>query len=181
MAEALLSVEHLSKRFRLRGPLGSHGPWLSAVDDVNLSLEPGEVLGLVGESGSGKSTLARMLVRILHPSDGRIVFAGRDITELRGRESRELRRRIQIVFQDPYSSLDPRMRIGAIVAEGLYHSKLARPRAAPADRRAAEGGGRGGGRGGGSASGAGRGGAGRGGGGGGGGGGGVFFFFFFFF
>ena len=127
MSDAFLSVEHISKRFRLGGPFaGRKAAWLSAVDDVSFTVEPGEVLGLVGESGSGKSTLARMLVQLLAPTGGRIVFRGQDITQLGRRDARDIRRRIQIVFQDPYSSLDPRMRVRAVIGEGLYHSKLGR-------------------------------------------------------
>ena len=125
MSEALLSVEHVSKRFRLSGALlGRRAVWLSAVDDVSFVLAPGEVLGIVGESGSGKSTLARMLVQLLEPSSGRIVFCGHDVAGLGRGATRDVRRRIQIVFQDPFSSLDPRMRIRSVIGEGLYHSDL---------------------------------------------------------
>ncbi len=127
MSETLLAVEHLSKRFRLHGGLSGRGSsWLSAVDDVSFTLAPGEVLGIVGESGSGKSTLARMLVQLLPASSGRIVFRGQDIGAAGRGSTRDVRRRIQIVFQDPFSSLDPRMRIRAVIAEGLYHSGLGR-------------------------------------------------------
>ena len=96
---------------------GREAGWISAVD-ASFTLERGEVLGVVGESGSG-TTLARMLVRLLTPTEGRIVFHGQDITQPRRRDRRDLCRRIQIDF-----SLDPRMRVSSVIAEGLYHSKL---------------------------------------------------------
>ncbi len=110
---ALLEVDRVVKEFPARG--GS----VRAVDDVSLSLAPGETLGLVGESGSGKSTVARLVVRLLEPDDGAIRVDGDDISHLSRRALRSLRRRVQIVFQDPYSSLDPRMTARAIVAEPL--------------------------------------------------------------
>ncbi len=104
-----------------------------AVDGVSLDIFEGEVLGLVGESGCGKSTLAKTIVRLLDPSDGSIVFDGTDITDLSGKQLRERRRDIQMVFQDPQSSLDPRMKIGEIVAEpmrvnGMYDAETRRQR-----------------------------------------------------
>jgi peptide/nickel transport system ATP-binding protein/oligopeptide transport system ATP-binding protein len=110
---ALLDVDGVSKEFPARG--GS----VRAVDDVSLSLAAGETLALVGESGSGKSTIARLVVRLLEPSKGVIRVDGDDISHLSRRALRSLRRRVQIVFQDPYASLDPRMSARAIVAEPL--------------------------------------------------------------
>lgn len=110
---SLLEIEGLTKDFRARG--GS----VRAVDGVSLSLAAGETLGLVGESGSGKSTVARLVVRLLEPSAGTIRVDGDDIAHLSRRALRTMRRRVQIVFQDPYSSLDPRMTAQAIVAEPL--------------------------------------------------------------
>jgi ABC-type glutathione transport system ATPase component len=92
---------------------------LLAVDDVSLSIEPGETLGLVGESGSGKSTLGRMLVRLLEPDSGSISFDSRDILQAHGSALRQLRRNMQIIFQDPFGSLDPRMTVEQIVSEPL--------------------------------------------------------------
>ena len=109
----LLEVDGLVKEFPARG--GS----VRAVDDVSFSLAAGETLGLVGESGSGKSTVARLVVRLLEPSKGSIRVDGDDISHLSRRALRSMRRRVQIVFQDPYSSLDPRMTARAIVAEPL--------------------------------------------------------------
>jgi oligopeptide/dipeptide ABC transporter ATP-binding protein len=110
---ALLDADGLVKEFPARG--GS----VRAVDDVSFSLAAGETLGLVGESGSGKSTIARLVVRLLEPSKGTIRVDGEDISHLSRRALRSMRRRVQIVFQDPYSSLDPRMTARAIVAEPL--------------------------------------------------------------
>ena len=92
---------------------------IAAVDGVNLELNAGETLAIVGESGSGKTTLARMLLRLIEPDSGEILFEGRDFLAARGAELRSLRRETQMVFQDPFASLDPRMRVGAIVGEPL--------------------------------------------------------------
>jgi oligopeptide/dipeptide ABC transporter ATP-binding protein len=107
-------------RFPVRDAASSRrGTSLLAVDDVSLSIRRGETLGLVGESGSGKSTLARLVLRLMTPTAGVVHFDGQDIGATGKSELRALRRRMQIVFQDPFSSLDPRMSIGAIVAEGI--------------------------------------------------------------
>jgi len=117
---ALVEVEHLIKRFRLPG-----GAVVHAVDDVSFSIERGETLGLVGESGSGKSTLARLVMRLLDPAGGSIRFDGVDITTASRRRLRPLRDRFQMVFQDPYASLDPKMTVSEIVAEPLAGSRRA--------------------------------------------------------
>lgn len=107
------------------------GSWISrqkqgtlAVDGVNLSIFPGETIGLVGESGSGKSTLGKCLLRIFQPTEGRVIFDGQDITHLPPRELRPILPRMQLVFQNPYSSLDPRMRVKGIIAEPLRVQKM---------------------------------------------------------
>jgi ABC-type microcin C transport system duplicated ATPase subunit YejF len=112
---ALLSARGLRKSFHL----APGAPAFAAVDDVSLDILPGETLALVGESGSGKTTLARLLLRLVEPDAGEIGFDGRDLLAVRGAQLRALRRRMQMIFQDPFSSLDPRMRVGAIVGEPL--------------------------------------------------------------
>ena len=111
---------------RMDGVLGRRR-WLRAVDGVSLSIAEGEALGLVGESGCGKSTIARLILRLLAPTSGRIVFMGQDITGLGRREMRPIRRHMQIVFQDPFASLNPGMKVGDIVAEPLLVHEGRRP------------------------------------------------------
>ncbi|MGE3619913.1 MAG: ABC transporter ATP-binding protein [Acidimicrobiia bacterium] len=119
-ADDLLRVEGLTKRFAVRrGLLRPSRQAIAAVTDVSFSVAPGETLGLVGESGSGKSTTGRMIVRLVDPSAGRIVFEGRDITTVGGAELRRARRNLQMVFQDPFASLDPHMTVADVVAEPL--------------------------------------------------------------
>jgi peptide/nickel transport system ATP-binding protein len=116
----ILELEGLAVHFPVHGGvLGRETARVRAVDGVSLSLAAGETLALVGESGCGKSTLGRAALRLLEPTAGAIRFEGRDITHLGRRELQPLRRRMQIVFQDPYASLDPRMDVEAIVGEGL--------------------------------------------------------------
>jgi len=133
MTAPLVEVRGIEKRF----PLG--GGWLRraqasvrAVDGVSLAIAPGETLGLVGESGCGKSTLGRLMLRLLEPTGGDVLFEGRSLLGLPPAELRAMRRRMQIVFQDPYGSLNPRMRVGAIVREGLDIHRVG----TPAERRA---------------------------------------------
>ncbi len=119
-ARPLLEIEHLKMYFPVYGgALSRLQGYVHAVDDVSLTVNQGETLGLVGESGCGKSTLARTIMRINHPTSGTIRFEGRDILTLSPKELRSLRSELQIIFQDPYSSLDPRMTIGEIVSEPL--------------------------------------------------------------
>jgi oligopeptide transport system ATP-binding protein len=116
-ASPLVEVESLKTYFPIRqGLLGREVGRVHAVDDVTFSVREGETLGLVGESGCGKSTLGRTIVRLLDPTDGDVRFAGRSIAKLRRRELRPLRREMQMVFQDPYASLNPRKRVGSIIA-----------------------------------------------------------------
>ena len=117
---ALYDITNVSKRFRVGNRFSKQGSrTVHAVDSVSLSIQPGETLGLVGESGCGKSTLARCLSRLYEISDGKLVFDGTDISTLSTREMRPLRRKIQIVFQDPYASLNPRRRVHDLIAEPL--------------------------------------------------------------
>jgi ABC-type glutathione transport system ATPase component len=124
---ALVEVRNLRKTFALtESAFGarSHG-YVRAVDDVTLDIEPGETLGLVGESGSGKSTFGRLILRLIEPTSGSVQFQGRDLLSASGGEVRRLRRDMQIIFQDPFSSLDPRLRVGEIVGEPLViHESL---------------------------------------------------------
>jgi peptide/nickel transport system ATP-binding protein len=119
MSEQVLAVSGLSRTFVMPGGVALH-----AVDDVSFAIAPGEVLGIVGESGCGKSTLARMVLKLLPATSGRIMLQGRDITDLPEHEMRPLRSAIQAVFQDPVSSLNPRMRVGEIIAEPLRNIGL---------------------------------------------------------
>jgi peptide/nickel transport system ATP-binding protein len=117
---ALVEVEHLSEFFPLvGGVLHRQVGEVKAVDDVSFTVRRGETLGLVGESGCGKTTVGRALLRLIEPTGGRIVFDGTDITKLRGDRLKPYRRRMQIIFQDPFASLDPRTPIGTSIGEGL--------------------------------------------------------------
>jgi peptide/nickel transport system ATP-binding protein len=118
-AAPVLEVEDLVKHFTVGRRIGGGGGTVHAVDGVSLALREGEMLGLVGESGSGKTTLANCIVRLHEPTSGSIRLRGQDITHLSRRELRPLRRSLHMVFQDPYSSLNPRMTAGEIVAEPL--------------------------------------------------------------
>jgi peptide/nickel transport system ATP-binding protein len=116
----ILDVRHVKKYFPIRGGvLQREYARVHAVDDVSFSVQEGETLGLVGESGCGKSTLGRTLVRLLEPTDGQIIFAGTPIQSLGTRGLRPLRREMQMVFQDPYASLNPRKRVGTIVSDPM--------------------------------------------------------------
>ena len=115
----LLDVRHLVKHFTRKQGLFAPTSVVRAVDDVSFAIEEGEMFGLVGESGSGKSTTGRCILRLIEPTSGAVLFRGRDVLTFSRSEMRQARRDLQIVFQDPYSSLNPRMRVGAIVEEPL--------------------------------------------------------------
>ncbi len=117
--EPLLRVGNVSQRFHVRGGMWGRATDFWAVKDVSFDLYQGETLGVVGESGSGKSTLSRMVMRLLEPTRGRVEFGGRDITHMSERELRPLRRDMQMVFQNPYSSLNPRLTVGDAIGTAL--------------------------------------------------------------
>lgn len=122
--QPLIRTEHLEKLFPLKG-----GAKLHAVDDVSLTILKGETLGVVGESGCGKSTLGRTILKLIEPTGGKIFFDGTDITGYKGKQMRRLRRDMQIVFQDPYASIDPRKSVIEVIAEYMMLQKLYKTRA----------------------------------------------------
>jgi len=122
----LVQVEHLKKYFPItRGIIQRHVGDIKAVDDVSFTIHRGETLGLVGESGCGKSTLGRSLLQLYRPTAGHVYFENDDLTRLRGEALRRQRRRMQMIFQDPYASLNPRMTVGAIISEPLEVHNIA--------------------------------------------------------
>jgi oligopeptide/dipeptide ABC transporter ATP-binding protein len=123
----LVEVEGLKKHFPIRGGLlGTVKGWVKAVDDVSFHVDDGETLGMVGESGCGKTTVGRSILRLIEPSAGLVRFDGRDVTAMSPSELRRARRQMQIIFQDPYSSLNPRMTVEGIVGEALTVHGLAK-------------------------------------------------------
>lgn len=118
MAENILEVRNLKKYFKT-----SRG-MLHAVDDVSFTIERGKTLGIVGESGCGKSTTGRSILRLLEPTSGEVIFEGQDITKLSAEEMRKKRKEMQIIFQDPFSSLDPRQTVNQIISEPIKNSKI---------------------------------------------------------
>lgn len=113
-ADTILEVKDLCKYFKV-----GRKQTLKAVDHVNLSLKRGETLGLVGESGCGKTTCGRTMMKLYEPTSGRVFFEGKDVSKLKGKELLKFKKNVQIIFQDPYASLDPRMTIGEIISEGM--------------------------------------------------------------
>jgi oligopeptide transport system ATP-binding protein len=130
MAQPLLQVKNLKKYFPIKGGILSKTVGhVQAVDDISFELYPGETVGLVGESGCGKSTAARTILRLIEPTAGEVFFEGQDILKLGKKPMRSLRRQMQIIFQDPYASLNPRMTVASIVGEPLEIHKIAKGRA----------------------------------------------------
>jgi ABC-type oligopeptide transport system ATPase subunit len=124
MTAPLLEVSHLVKQFMRGGGPFRRGTAVTAVDDVSFSIEEGETFGLVGESGSGKTTAGRCVLRLIEPTSGSVRFRGEEVLAFSRRRLREARRHMQVVFQDPYSSLNPRMRARQIVEEPLVIHRL---------------------------------------------------------
>ena len=119
-AEPVLSVHHLTKHFEVSGGLRNAGGTVRAVQDVSFDIYPGETLGLVGESGCGKTTVGRLILRLEEPTDGEIFFEGVNLSTASPAELKAMRRKVQVIFQDPYSSLNPRMTVGQIIGEPLH-------------------------------------------------------------
>lgn len=125
MNNQLITVKNLTKYFPIKkGVFRRTVGWVKAVDNVSFNVYDGEILGLVGESGCGKSTTALTMLRLVEPTSGEIMFKGKNIAKISKKQMRRYRKDLQIIFQDPYSSLDPRMRIRNIVAEGIVTHKL---------------------------------------------------------
>lgn len=134
MGEPLLTVRHLKKYFPIKtGLLQRTTGQVRAVDDISFTIQPGETFGLVGESGSGKSTVGRSIVRLTEKTDGDILFKGTDLYSLGDEELRQLRPKLQMIFQDPYGSLNPRIRVGDAIGEALLDHGLL-PKAEIRDR-----------------------------------------------
>jgi oligopeptide transport system ATP-binding protein len=132
-APVLLTIEKLSKSFSLSGGLFSQPLILKALEDISFSIRRGETLGIVGESGCGKSTLGRCILQLLTPDEGRVLWLGQDITKLPGEQMRQKRRDLQIIFQDPLASLNPRLTVGEIIGDPL---RTLMPELRTAERRA---------------------------------------------
>jgi oligopeptide/dipeptide ABC transporter ATP-binding protein len=131
MPEILLNVENLKKYFPIkRGLLSKTVGNVKAVDDVSFKINKGETLGLVGESGCGKTTIGRSLLRLIEPTGGKVEFEGQDVTEMDQKALKTVRKDMQIIFQDPYSSLNPRMTVGGMITEILKYHQIAEGEAA---------------------------------------------------
>lgn len=123
LGEPLLQIENLKTYFDVSGGMFSKKQYVKAVDDISFQIRRGETFGLVGESGCGKSTLGRTIVKINRPTAGRILYEGKDVMKLSAEEERDFRKKVQMIFQDPYASLNPRMTVGEIIREpmDIYH------------------------------------------------------------
>lgn len=124
MSEVLVDVKNLKKYF----PTGEKGKTVKAVDDISFQIYKGETLGVVGESGCGKSTTGRLVLHLLEPTEGTVTFDGQDLSRLKKSEMRTMRKRMQIIFQDPYASLDPRKTVFQILEEPyrIHHPEMSR-------------------------------------------------------
>ena len=127
----LIETKHLKKYFKLNG-----GAMLHAVDDINLTIYQGETIGVVGESGCGKSTLGRTILRLIEPSSGEVYYNGQNILDLKTRKMRDLRKEMQIIFQDPYASIDPRKSVIDVIAEYMFIHKVYKNRTETYNRAA---------------------------------------------
>ena len=121
-SKVILSINSLSKNYELGSAFSRGKDVVHAVEDINLEIVEGETLGIVGESGCGKSTLGRMIVRLEEPTTGEIIFEGEDLAKLSNKNLRSVRKRLQMIFQDPYASLNPRRQIGKIVEEPSHQN-----------------------------------------------------------
>jgi oligopeptide transport system ATP-binding protein len=131
MPEVLLDVKNLKKYFPIkRGVFSKTIGYVKAVDNVSFTINKGETLGLVGESGCGKTTIGRSLLRLIEPTEGTVIFDGKDVTAMNSSDLKVIRKEMQIIFQDPYSSLNPRMTVGEMISEILKFHKLAEGEAA---------------------------------------------------
>jgi ABC-type oligopeptide transport system ATPase subunit len=119
MSEVVFQINNLKKHYEINLGLFKKPKIVKAVDDVTFNVKKGEILSIVGESGCGKSTTAKLMLKIEEPTSGEILFEGKDITKIKGEELHEYRKKVQIIFQDPYSSLNPRWKVGEIIGEPL--------------------------------------------------------------
>src|SRR6266498_5797750 len=126
MSEVLLEVQNLKKYFPIkRGVFSKTIGYVKAVYDVSFQIKKGETMGLVGESGCGKTTIGRSLLRLIEPTGGKVFFEGKDVSAMNHKDLKDVRKDMQIIFQDPYSSLNPRMTVGGMITEILKFHKIA--------------------------------------------------------